>query len=358
MKIISIATKRISIPLKRPFKTAIRTATHADAVLVKVNTDTGMCGFGEAVATPAITGETQDSIECAINSIIAPNIIGYDINDIEDIMIKLNSCIIKNTSAKAAVDIAIYDLFGKLHNAPLCNLLGGNKKTIDTDVTISVNSIDEMVKDSVDAVDEGFNILKIKVGKGGEEDIERIAKIRDAVGKDVLIRVDANQGWGAKQAVKIITALEDKNLNIELVEQPLAAHDLEGMQYVTKNVYTPILADECVFSPQDAVKVLQMHCADLLNIKLMKTGGIYNALKICSVAEIYGVECMIGCMLETGLAISAAVQLAAAKACITKADLDGPSLCQFNPYVGHEFNAGKIILNNNYGIGVDDLQNF
>lgn len=127
---------------------------------------------------------------------------------------------------------------------------------ITTDVTISVNEIDEMVKDSVEAINQGFNILKIKVGKEGQKDIERIKEIRKAVGDKIILRVDANQGWSPKEAVKIIRSLEDKNLNIELVEQPVKHDDLEGMKFVTQNTYTKILADESVFSPHDAVKIL------------------------------------------------------------------------------------------------------
>ena len=215
------------------------------------------------------------------------------------------------------------------------------------------------MRDSLAAVERGYRILKVKVGKEGLKDIERIQAIRQAVGPQVAIRVDANQGWTAKQAVRIITAMEDRGLAIDLVEQPVKAHDLEGMRQVTRAVYTPILADESVFSPEDAVTIIQTGAADLLNIKLMKTGGIHNALRICAVAETYGVECMIGCMLESKLAVTAGAHLAAARGVITRADLDGPSLCRTDPFEGGpDFLENRIVMNDAPGLGITGLPAF
>ena len=141
--------------------------------------------------------------------------------------------------------------------------------------------------------------------------------------------------------------------DIELVEQPVKAHDLEGLKYVTENSYVPVLADESVFSPEDAVKIMQMRAADLVNIKLMKCGGLYNALKIVSAAEVYGVECMLGCMLEAKISVNAAVELACAKKIITKIDLDGPVLCSEDPIIGGAgFNEKKITLSDEPGLGI------
>ncbi len=183
-------------------------------------------------------------------------------------------------------------------------------------------------------------------------DLPRIAAIREAVGPDIAIRVDANQGWTVKDAIRVITAMEDKGLGIQLVEQPVPAHDLEGMAKITQKVYTPILADESVFSPLDALEIIR-RAADLINIKLMKTGGIHEALKICAVASLYGVECMMGCMLESKLAVSAAAHLCAAKGIVTRADLDGPSLCSIDPYEGGpEYSGALIQMNELPGIGI------
>lgn len=356
MIIKSIEVSEILVPLVTPFKTALRTVEAVNDIVVKIVSDTGEIGYGEAAPTAVITGETKESIKSAILNYIKPAIIGMEIDDLESIMEKLNSCIMKNTSAKAAVDMAIYDLYAKKLNSPLYKILGGYRNEITTDITISVNEIDQMVHDSIKAVNEGFNILKIKVGKDGEKDIKRIAEIRKAVGKKVSLRVDANQGWTSKQAVKIISALEDKDLNINLVEQPVKYWDLEGMKYVTQNTYTKILADESVFSAQDAVKIIQERAADLINIKLMKTGGIYNALKICDIAEIYGIECMIGCMLESKISVSAAAHLGAARKIITMVDLDGPALCKIDPISGGPIFCGSNIkMSDKVGIGFDGI---
>jgi L-Ala-D/L-Glu epimerase len=359
MKIKEIEIDEIFVPLATPFKTALRTVENVEDIVVKITSDTGEVGFGEAPPTAVITGDTKGSIVCAIRDFIRPAILGMEIENIDGIMERLNACIQKNTSAKACVDMAVYDLYGKRFHAPLYQLLGGYRKEFETDLTISVNSIEEMVKDSIAAVKRGYRILKIKVGKEGVKDIARISAIREAIGGDVSIRVDANQGWTAKDAIRIISAMEDKGLGIELVEQPVKAHDLDGMRAVTKAVYTPILADESVFTAEDAVEIIRTHAADLINIKLMKTGGIYGALKICSIAETYGVECMIGCMLESKLSVSAAAHLAAAKGIITRADLDGPSLCRIDPFQGGpDFKENRICMNDLPGIGIQTVPAF
>lgn len=356
MIIKNIEISEISVPLVTPFKTALRTVEAVNDIVVKIISDTGETGYGEAAPTTVITGETKESIKSAILNYIKPAIIGMEIDNLENMMEKLNSCILKNTSAKAAVDMAIYDLYSKKLNSPLFKILGGYRNEITTDITISVNEIDQMVEDSMKAVNEGFNILKIKVGIDGDKDIERIVEIRKAVGQKVSLRVDANQGWTSKQAVKIIRALEDKGLNIEFVEQPVKYLDLEGMKYVTQNTYTKILADESIFSPQDAVKIIQERGADLINIKLMKTGGIYNALKICDIAEVCGVECMIGCMLESKISVSAAANLGAAKKIITMVDLDGPALCKIDPISGGPIFSGcNIKMSDKVGMGFEGI---
>lgn len=352
MKITDIKLGRISVPLKKPFKTAIRTVNSVEDIIVRIETDTGHVGYGEAPPTGAITGDTTGAIIGAIEDHIKKTLIGMDIENLEEIMIKLENSIVGNTSAKAAVDIAIYDLFGQLYNAPVYKLLGGYRKEITTDITISVNEPEEMARDSIEAVKQGYNTLKIKVGKDSKMDIKRMKAIRDAVGYDVNLRIDANQGWNAKEAVYALRKMEDAGLDIELVEQPVPAADIDGLKMVTDNVSIPVLADESVFSPKDAMTILQKRAADLINIKLMKTGGIHNALKICSVAEIYGVECMIGCMLEAKVSVTAAAHLAAAKSIITKIDLDGPVLCKEDPIDGGAiFEGHRIILSDDPGFG-------
>ena len=356
MRIKDISIGYIHIPLKTPFRTALRMVDSVNDMLVRVTSDTGLTGFGEAPPTAVITGDTPESIEAAVRGYIAPALKGMDLDDLESIFRAMEKSIAKNTSAKAAVDMAIYDLAAKSRGIPLFRMLAGRPEEIrtelTTDITISVNEVEEMVADSVKAVRDGFCILKVKVGKGGEKDVERVRRIREAVGPDAVLRVDANQGWSREEAVRTIRMMEDAACGIELVEQPVSCHDFKGLKLVTEAVETPILADESVFSVEDAERIIEEKAADLINIKLMKTGGIHNALKICDMAQANGISCMAGCMLESAISVSAAVHLAAARGIITMCDLDGPSLCAQNPYEGGPLYEGeKIYLPELPGIG-------
>lgn len=357
MKITEIRLGRISVPLRVPFKTALRSVSSVEDVVVEIHTDTGAVGYGEAPPTGVITGDTTGAIIGAIQDHIAKTIIGRDVDDFEDVIQSVQNCIVKNTSAKAAVDMALWDLYGQLYKIPVYKLLGGAKKHIITDITISVNSPEEMARDAMDAIKRGYDCLKVKVGADPTLDVARLAEIRKAVGNDVCIRIDANQAWQPKEAVRILNQMQEKGLAIEFVEQPVKAHDFEGLKYVTERSYVPVLADESVFSPEDAVKIMQTRAADLVNIKLMKCGGLYNALKIVCAAEVYGVECMIGCMLEAKISVNAAVELACAKKIITKIDLDGPVLCKEDPVLGGAlFEEQKITVSDEPGLGIHGVE--
>ena len=357
MKITDIRLGMISVPLRVPFKTALRSVNSVEDVVVEIHTDTGAVGYGEAPPTGVITGDTTGAIIGAINDHMKKTLIGKDVDDFEDLMIALQKCILKNTSAKAAVDMALWDLYGQLHNIPVYKLMGGARKSIITDITISVNEPDEMARDAEDAIRRGYDCLKVKVGKEPEKDIARLSAIRQIVPAETAIRIDANQGWTPKEAVRILNGMQERGLNIEFVEQPVPAHDFEGLKYVTDRSYVPVLADESVFSPEDAMKIMQMRAADLVNIKLMKCGGLYNALKIASAAEVYGVECMIGCMLEAKISVNAAVHLACAKQIITKIDLDGPVLCSEDPILGGAlFQEKQITVSDEPGLGIKGIE--
>ncbi|MGN6090937.1 dipeptide epimerase [Luteibacter sp. SG786] len=358
MKITDIRFGMLRVPLKTPFKTALRTVDKVEDIVVMVHTDDGRVGYGEAPATAVITGDTHGSIVDAIRHYIAPRLIGQDIADLNRITKLVQGAMEKNTSAKAAVEIAVYDLWGQLYDAPLYKLLGGGDPVITTDITISVDYIDKMVADSVAAVERGFESLKIKVGKDIGVDIERVRAIYAAVEDRALLRLDANQGWTAKEAVYALHALEDAGVRLELVEQPVKARDLEGMRYVTERVHTPIMADESVFGPAEVMDLIRMRAADIINIKLMKTGGISNAIRIADIAGLYGVECMIGCMLESSISVAAAVHVAVAKSdVITKVDLDGPSLCAYDPVDGGvNFNESEISISEAPGLGIREIR--
>ncbi|MCG8542173.1 MAG: dipeptide epimerase [Clostridia bacterium] len=356
MKIKGIELKRIGIPLKKPFKTALRTVNFAESIIIILKTDDERIGYGEAPPTPVITGDTNGAIISAIKDSIEKLLIGEEIENMERIMWKLNGAIVRNTSARAAVDMAVYDLFGKLYKTPVYRLLGGYRDRVETDITISVNQPEEMKEDALKFIKEGFTALKMKVGIDSQKDFERVKAVREVVGYDVKIRLDANQGWQPKEAVRVIRRLEDSGFDIELVEQPVEAFDIDGLKFVTENVETPIMADESIFSPYDAFKILKLRAADLINIKLMKCGGIHNALKIIAIAEACGVECMLGSMIESKLSVTAAAHLACAKRNITRFDLDTALLLAEDPVVGGvKAEAPVLIIPNRPGLGIERI---
>jgi len=357
MKITDVKLAILSVPLRVPFKTALRSVSSVEDIIVEIHTDTGHIGYGEAPPTGAVTGDTSGAILGALQDHLIKTIVGRDVDDFEDIMQAVQKCVLKNTSAKAAVDIALWDLYGQLYQIPVYKLMGGCRKFITTDITISVNDPEEMARDTLNAVERGYDTLKVKVGVNPTLDVARLAAVRKAAGPDRRIRIDANQAWTPKEAVRILNRMQEQGLDIELVEQPVAAHDIEGLKYVTDRSDVPVLADESVFSPADALKIMQLHAADLVNIKLMKCGGLYNALKIASAAEVYGVECMIGCMLEAKVSVNAAVHLACAKKIITKVDLDGPVLCKTDPVLGGAvFDEKFITVSDAPGLGIKGIE--
>ena len=356
MKIVDLEIYQTSIPLHTPFKTALRTVTVAESIFVKITADNGIIGWGEAPPTHVITGESLASIHYAIDKLIRPILIGASLSSYAPILTRLEKEIVRNTSAKAAVDMAIYDCLAQEANQPLYQYLGGYRSSLENDYTVSVNEKEQMQKDAKLYKENGFRILKVKVGKDtAAKDIARVAAVREAVGEDVLIRLDANQGWTAKEAVNAITQMEAMGLNIELVEQPVAAQDINVLKYITEHTKTPIMADEAVFSSQDARRVLEMKAADFINIKLMKAGGIYQAMKIANLADSYGVSCMVGSMIESKLGITAAAHFAASHPAITRFDFDAPLMLADDILEGGIHYQGKgnnITFSNQSGLGI------
>lgn len=359
MKITAFKLAMLNVPLKTPFKTALRTVEHIENIVLILETDTGNRGYGEAPATAVITGDTHGSIISAIKDYIMPRLIGRDVTGLNEITQIIQGSLVNNLSAKAAVEIAVYDLFAQYFNAPLYKILGNGQPNLSTDITISIDYIDKMVADSVEAVEAGYEILKIKIGKDIGLDIKRIKAIYAAVKNRALLRLDANQGWTPRQAVDALDILEAAGVKLDLIEQPVKSKDLQGMKYVTKRVRTPVMSDESTFGPREVIELLQMQAADIINIKLMKTGGISNAIKIADIAAIYGADCMIGCMLESSISVIAAAHLAVAKShVITKIDLDGPSLCRINPLDSKtRFNGPEINLCDEPGLGIRSVNN-
>ena len=353
MKIIKIETKILKTSLKTPFKTALRTVTHLEDLVVMIHTDNGLVGYGEGASTAVITGETLTSMQGAIEH-IKPILLNREIEDFNTLLLLIEQSMIHNSTIKSALEIALYDLRAQSLKLPLYQLLGGSKTTFKTDITISLNSIDVMLEDCKKAIDLGYDILKIKVGESLTKDYERIRTIAQTF-SNVTLRIDANQAWSAKESVTLLNKLENQHIVTELIEQPVKANDFRGMKYIKERTITPLLADESVFSTKQAIELLEMDACDFINIKLAKCGGISHALKIADIAELYSVKCMIGCMLEGPISVGAAVHVASAREnTVTMLDLDGVSLLQSNPIQSSTFfNESEIKLDkNSYGLGI------
>ncbi|WP_077329301.1 mandelate racemase/muconate lactonizing enzyme family protein [Virgibacillus siamensis] len=357
MQIQQIETFQAAIPLNSPFKTALRTVTVAETVVVKLTCDSGIIGFGEAPPTHVITGDSIASIDIAVNNVFKPLLLNESILQYERIFEKIDKSIIGNVSAKAAVDMAVYDCLAQEAQMPLWQFLGGYNDQIETDYTVSVNSPEEMADDAQQYMSDGFSILKVKVGKDAiDDDVKRIQGIRKRVGSRAKIRLDANQAWPAKEAVRAIRKMEDLGLDIELIEQPVHKTDFEGLKYVAANTETPIMADESVFSTGDARRLLEMRAADLINIKLMKAGGIHQAVKIAKLADIYGVKCMVGSMIETKIGITAAAHFAASQPNIINYDFDAPLMLAGDLIEGGiAYNGSNISLGTKSGLGIEKI---
>ena len=353
MKITNIQTKILKAPLKNPFITSLRRVDALEDLVVIIECDDGSVGYGEGAATPQITGETLGSMVSCIE-FIKPHIIGREIEEFEIILKNIHSVIVKNTTAKSALEIALYDLKAKSQKRPLYQILGGTQTKFSTDITISMDEIDKMIADSQSAINLGYDTLKIKIGDNPQKDVERVCAIHKALDKNIKLRLDANQGWTAKESVKLLHALEKQDIIAEFIEQPVAADDIEGLKYIKERVQTPLLADESIFNLKDARTLLEMQAIDYVNIKLAKTAGISQALELADLSKSFGVKCMIGCMLEGPISVAAGVHVASAKAdIITMLDLDAVSLLASHPVTTSiAFDESSITLSEEIGLGV------
>ena len=353
MKITNIQTKTLKAPLKNPFITSLRRVDVLEDLVVIIECDDGSVGYGEGAPTPVITGETIGSMVATIEY-IKLHIIGRDIEDFDTILELVHKLIVKNTTAKSALEIALYDLKAKSEKLPLYRMLGGTQTKFNTDITISMGEIVKMIADCQNAVALGYDTLKIKIGDNPQKDVERIVAIHKSLDENIKLRLDANQGWTAQESVTLLHALERQDIIAEFIEQPVAADDIEGLKYIKERVQTPLLADESIFSVKDARKLLEMQAIDYVNIKLAKTAGVSQALALADLSHKYDVRCMIGCMLEGPISVAAGVHVASAKAdIITMLDLDAVSLLDSHPIeTSIAFNESQIVLSEEVGLGV------
>jgi o-succinylbenzoate synthase len=352
MKQIEVYT--VSLRYKEPFRIAPGTSNETHNIIVKILTDYDVIGWGESSPSKRVTEETPETVIKTLD-MIAPKLIGTCLLEIERDIELMDSIIGGNPAAKAAIDIALHDILGKTARKPLYKLIGGYRTTVLTDITLSIKSPEEMAKDAAKAVKKGFKALKIKVGINPSEDVERIKLIREAVGDDMQLRVDANQGWTPLQAIKALNKIAE--YTIQFAEQPVPAENLKGLITVRKKSPIPIMADESVHSPEDALRLVKAEAVDFINIKLMKSGGILKARKIAAIAEAAGVPCMIGCMGESEIGIAAGAHLAAAVKNIQYADLDSDILLRDKLVSrgGTKVKDSYRIFPSQHGLGVEEL---
>jgi o-succinylbenzoate synthase len=357
----SVTIHRRSIPLKRRFVTAVRTAYSLDALMVEVRDSDGRSGWGEAPTSWRVTGESIESVTAAISGPLSEAVVGASTDDPESSSAALERAIVRNSSARMALDCALYDLAARAQGVPLYRYLGGRASDVGTDMTLSAvlnsSDLDELLRMALEYVDAGFGTLKIKVGAGGD-DLTTLSEVRHAVGADVHLRADANQGWSPEHAARIITSLEDEGIGLEFVEQPVNRDDIDGLAFVRRHVRTPIVADESVWTCRDLRQIISSGAADVVNIKLAKTGGLREARALANVARENGVGVIVGCMSEGHVGIAAAAALASALDNDVEGrrrthDLDGGLWLTRSPVTGGvAYDGERVVLDDSPGTGI------
>jgi L-alanine-DL-glutamate epimerase-like enolase superfamily enzyme len=357
MKITGFRFARLRVPLKTPFKSAIRTVEEIDDIVVMIDTDDGHVGYGSGSPTPKITGDTSGSLLAAVREHIAPALIGLDVEDLNLLTARTQRAIRRNFTAKGAVECALHDLFGQRYGAATYRLLGGGEPALTTSLTISVDYIDKMVADAVEAVDRGFEAIKIVVGKDPGVDAERVKAIHAALSGRAVLRLDAGYGWTPKETVRVVRQLEEAGVRLDTLEHPTRTGDLVGMRFVTERVEAPVVAGIGDGGVPAALEVIRNRAADMITFSLLEAGGITPAVRICDLAAEHGMESMLGCVLEGPISVAAAAHLAVARAdVITRVDLDTPFLARSNPVSSNvRFANAEITIEDEPGLGIIEI---
>ncbi len=362
-RLSSVRAHRHRVPLLRPFVTAARRTDSVEYVVAEVvltgedadGRSVRVTGQGSAAETAAVTGETAQSIERLLMTALRPALEGRT-GDLRTFSRLIAATGTGGTSAKAALEVALHDAWGQAAGIPLAELLGGRADgAMPNDMTVSLESPETMAAHARAAFDSGTRILKIKLGSSPEADRRRLGAVVEAV-PEVRLRLDANQGWSVEEACRSLAAFAADGLPVDLVEQPVAAADTAGLARVRAESAVPIMADESVWSPDDARRLVDAQAADLFNIKLAKTGGIAAALEIADVAQEAGLKCMMGAMMEPRISITAAAHLAFAHPAVTTIDLDSPAwFAEDVPDGGFAEERGMLRLCGGPGLGLRRL---
>jgi L-alanine-DL-glutamate epimerase-like enolase superfamily enzyme len=355
--IVDVRTHPVEAALRFPFVTALRSTSRIRSLLVEVVDEDGRAGLGEAPEVWQVTGASAAGAQACVRQVLAPLLIGRDPDDLVATCRAARAAVAGNEAALAAVDVALHDLAARRLGVPLHRLLGGTDRRVPTDVTLSAGSAEDLATAARARTAEGFAVLKVKVGRSGDgpaAEVRRVRAVREAAGPDTLIRLDANQGWTAREAVRIIHGLEDAGLGVELVEQPVHRADLDGLAWVSDRVHTPILADEAVFSGRDLVEVIRRRAADLVNVKLAKCGGLGPARDLLGMAGAAGMGTLVGSMMETAVGVSAAASLVAGYGGTAVSDLDAAWWVDTSPVRGGPvYTGGMLVLPDAAGLGIE-----
>jgi L-Ala-D/L-Glu epimerase len=355
--IAEVCTHRVSAPMHTPFVTALRTATTVETLVVELVDGDGRSGFGEAPEVWQVTGASVAGAEACVRGQLGPAVLGRDPDDLAARCREVRRAVAGNEAAKAAVDVALHDLAARRLGVPLVRLLGGAALCVPTDVTLAAGEAAGLAAAARDRVAEGFAVLKLKVGRDAAGDLDRVRAVRDAVGPRVLLRLDANQGWTPREAVRVIRGIEDAGLGVELVEQPVPGWDLDGLAWVSDRVELPICADETVYGVRDLVAVIRRRAADMVNVKLAKCGGLAPARILLGLAEEHGVGTMVGSMMESAVAVTAAASLAAACGTTAVSDLDAAWWLASSPVRGGlRYDGATVRLPETPGLGIAGLE--
>ena len=320
------------IPLNTTFSTSLGSRSITRNIFVKIESNDGLVGWGECCPYPLINGESPETA-MIIGKMIAQNLMGADPTDLEGIMTIMDTSIYGNTSIKSAMDIACHDLKAKSLNMPVYKMLGGSlEKDIITDFTVSIGTPEQMATKALEAKNAGYKTLKIKLGKTGSVDVERIKAIREAIGYDINLRVDANQGWKIKEAISTLTAIAP--YNIQYCEEPINRRNSFRLKKVTNNSPVKIMADESLLDHYDARMLIKNNQCDYFNLKLGKSSGLLKASKILKEAEESNIDCQIGGFLESKLVLTANCHLAHSSKQVKYYDFDSSLFMAINPIVG------------------------